>query len=444
MVDPGAPCQSGSPTTPTTLWAKKAGADDSQSALGIATDAQGNVIVAGAFLGQIDFGAGALTTAGMSDAYVAKLNSNGVGQWSKRFGDGANQYAQHVATDANGNILLTGHHRGTVNFGGGSFSATGGFFDDIFLVKLDGAGNHVWSKAYGDINSEESQGVATDPNGNVLFVGAFQKTINFGGGAIVAEDGGFNGFVTKLSAAGDQQWAKSLGDTIAEQKALGVAADKDSNVLVVGYFKGSIDLGGGMLTADAGKQSAFVVKYSPTGSYMWAKAFAATEAAAVSVAVDAAGDVFVLGNFKGPSNFGGSDYDAGVANDVFVVKLDKNGNHVWSHAFGEKNKAEEATSIALDADKPVVLGTFTGTIDFGGGALTSQGGFDAFMAKLDASGCEVHASAFGAPGLQRAEAVAVDQTANIVFAGSFDGAVDFGTGALTSTATDAYVVKTKP
>lgn len=442
--DPGAPCQSGSPTTATTLWSRKAGADDVQSALGVATDAQSNVLVVGAFLGSIDFGLGALTSAGGNDAYVAKLNPNGTALWAKRYGDGGNQYAQHVATDPNGNVLVTGHFRQTLNFGGNNLSDVSNFFEDLFIAKLDGNGNHVWSKRYGDINNEESQSIATDPQGNVLFVGAFQKTIDFGGGAIVAEDGGFNAFVTKLSANGDQQWAKSLGDAANEQKALGVAADKDSNVYVVGYFKGTIDLGGGALTADADKQSAFVVKYSPTGSHVWSKAFTAQEAAAVDVAVDAAGDVFVVGDFKGATSFGGADYDAGVANDVFVVKLDKNGNHLWSHAFGEKNKAEDVTSLALDGDKPVLLGTFTGTIDFGGGALTSQGGFDAFLAKLDATGCQVHANAYGGPMLQRAESLTLDSAANIVFAGSFDGTVDFGTGALTATSTDAYVVKTKP
>lgn len=442
--DPGGPCESASPTTATTLLAKKAGADDVQSALGVSTDAQGNIVVAGAFLGQIDFGAGALNSAGGNDAYVAKLNGTGSALWSKRFGDGGNQYAQHVATDAQGNVLVTGHFRGSVDFGGGPLTDTSVFFEDLFVAKLDGNGGHVWSKRYGDINNEESQAIATDPQGNVLFAGAFQKTINFGGGAIVAEDGGFNAFVAKLSALGDQQWAKSLGDMATEQKALGVTADKDGNVYAVGYFKGSIDLGGGVQTADVDKQSAFVVKYSPAGAFVWAKTWAAQEASGADVAVDAAGDVFVLGNFKGKSNFGGLDFDAGVANDVFLVKLDKDGNHVWSHRFGEKNKAEEATSLALDGDKPVLLGGFTGNLDFGGGALASAGGFDVFLAKLDSAGCQIHANSYGAAMLESGEDVSIDPSGNIVFAGSFTGTVDFGTGAITSASTDAVVVKTKP
>ncbi len=92
-TDPGAPCLSATQTTATTLLAKKAGAADVQSALGATTDAQGNIVVAGAFLGQIDFGGGALSSAGGNDAYVAKLNNSGSPLWSKRYGDSANQYA---------------------------------------------------------------------------------------------------------------------------------------------------------------------------------------------------------------------------------------------------------------------------------------------------------------------------------------------------------------
>jgi hypothetical protein len=443
--DPNGLCLSPTATDGATQWALKAGADNVQSALGITADAQGNVVVAGAFQGTIDLGAGVLTSAGLNDAYVAKLGANGTAMWSKKFGDGGfHQYAQHVATDAQRqrprDRLLPRH----INFGGQNLSDISNFFDDIFVAKLDAAGNHVWSKRYGDINSEESKAIATDAQSNVLVAGAFQKTVNFGGGAIVAEDGGFNAFVAKLTPAGEQVWAKSFGDTAAEQKALGVTADDDGNVYVVGYHKGSIDFGGGALAAEGTDQNAYVAKLNPQGTFVWAKTFGTDTASAVDVGVDTAGNVLVLGNFKGKINFGGDDLDAGVANNVFLLKLDAAGALVWAKNYGTPNKAEEATSIALDGDKPIVLGIFTDKIDFGGGALTSAGGFDVFLAKLDADGCQSHAKSYGADMLQRGETLAVDATGNILFAGSFDGTVDFGAGALTATATDAYFVKTKP
>ncbi len=443
-VDPAAPCESPNPASPTAAWTKKAGAAQVQSALGVTSDAQGNVFVSGNFLGSIDFGLGALNSAGQNDAYVAKLDTNGTALWAKSFGDaGYHQYAQHLATDAQGNVLVTGHFRGTINFGGGALSDVSNFFEDLFIAKLNPTGGHVWSKRYGDINNEESQSIATDAQGNVLVVGAFQKTINFGGGAIIAEDGGFNGFVAKLNALGDQQWAKSLGDTAAEQKTMGVTADADGNVYIVGYHQGSIDLGGAFV-ADAGQQNAYVAKLSPAGAFVWAKSWPSLSATALDVEVDAAGNVFVLGNFKGKTSFGGKEFDAGMANDVFLVKLDESGDHLWSKAFGSSSAADEATSLALDAGKPIVFGAFTKEINFGNGALVSAGGYDVFLAKLDEEGCAIHSAAYGAAMLQRGETMDIDPAGNIVFGGSFDGTVDFGTGAVTADGTDAYVVKLTP
>ncbi|MEZ4294718.1 MAG: SBBP repeat-containing protein [Polyangiaceae bacterium] len=445
-VDPSAPCESSEATSPSTLWAKKAGAANVQATLGIAADGQGNVVVSGNFLGSIDFGTGALTSAGQNDAFVAKLDANGTAVWAKRYGDAQyHQYAQHLAVDGQGNILVTGHFRGTINFGGNALNDVYNFFEDVFIAKLDSGGNHVWSKRYGDINNEESQSIAVDAQGNVLAIGSFQKSINFGGGALIAEDDGYNVYIAKLNALGDQQWAKSLGDTANEQKGLGVAADKDGNVYIVGYHRGMIDFGpAGAFTAEANGQNAYVAKLSPAGTFLWARSWKASEAAAVDVAVDSSGSPFITGNFKGPVSFGGKEFDAGVANDVFLVKLDKDGGHVWSRAFGTKNAADEVTSVELSGDKPVLLGAFTNKIDFGGGGLTSAGGYDVFLAKLDKEGCQIHASVFGGPMLQRGETLAVDPTGNILFGGSFTDTVDFGLGALTATETDAYFAKAKP
>lgn len=444
-VDPSAPCKSDETAMLTSAWAKQAGGAQVQAALGVTTDASGNVIVAGNFTGTIDLGAGVLSSAGQNDAFVAKLAAAGTTTWSKSYGDGGyHQYAQHVATDAQGNVLVAGHFRGTINFGGGALSDASNFFEDIFIAKLDGAnGGHIWSKRYGDINTEEAQDITTDASGNVIVAGAFQKSVNFGGGALTAEDDGFNGFIAKLTPAGDQVWAKSIGDTATEQKTMGVTADADGNVYIVGYHQGAVDLGM-PFTANAGEQNAFVAKLSPAGAYLWARSWPSVGAAALDAGVDATGNVYVIGNFKGKMSFGGKEFDAGVANDVFVVKLDKSGDHLWSRAFGSAGAADEATSLELDAGKPVVFGAFTKEINFGGGALLSGGGYDVFLAKLDEEGCQIHAAVYGGEMLQRGETLAVDKMGNIVFAGSFDGVVDFGGGAFTSNATDAYIAKLKP
>ena len=110
-------------------------------------DPAGNVIVAGHYRNTVDFGGGGLTAAGLDDLFVLKLDPNGSHAWSKSFGDASNQGTRGVATDASGAVFITGFMEGTVNFGAGDLISLGG--QDAFLVKLSASGAHQWSRRFG-------------------------------------------------------------------------------------------------------------------------------------------------------------------------------------------------------------------------------------------------------------------------------------------------------
>lgn len=119
--------------------------------------------------------------------------------WSKRFGGPNDQFAGSVAVDGTGNVLLTGAFAGTVDFGGGPLTSAGAY--DIFVAKFDSAGNHLWSKRFGDASAQYGQSVAVDPAGNALLTGYFAGTADFGGGPLTS--GGANDiFVAKLASVG--------------------------------------------------------------------------------------------------------------------------------------------------------------------------------------------------------------------------------------------------
>jgi hypothetical protein len=123
-----------------------------------ATDSAGNVILAGTFLGGVDFGGGPMASHGSLDVFLAKLDASGGHVWSKHFGDAVEHWgvttAASVATESAGDIALTGHFGDTVDFGGGPMTNTTG--NDIFVLKLDAAGGRVWSKQVGDASAEGS------------------------------------------------------------------------------------------------------------------------------------------------------------------------------------------------------------------------------------------------------------------------------------------------
>src|SRR6185295_10325663 len=117
------------------------------------------------------------------DVFVAKFSATGAYLWSKKFGSTGDEVGYGVGFDSAGDVLLSGKFQGSVSFGGTALASAGG--DDIFLVKLSGAnGNHVWSKSFGSTSGDAALGLAVDAARNVVITGYFTGSVTFGGGAL--------------------------------------------------------------------------------------------------------------------------------------------------------------------------------------------------------------------------------------------------------------------
>jgi hypothetical protein len=207
-------------------------------------------------------------------------------------------------------------------------------------------------------------------------------TVNFGGGVLTSA-GSEDIFLAKFASGGSHQWSKRFGDVSTDQQAWGVAIDGSGNAIVAGHFTGSVDFGGGALPNAGGQPDIFVAKFGSDGAHVWSESFGDAYAQSASaVAVDPSDNVLVAGGFNGTVNFGGGTLTSGGAKDVFLAKLTPEGAHIWSKGFGDADY-QEAQAVATDASgDALVAGYFAGAIDFGGGTLTSAGGEDAFVAKF--------------------------------------------------------------
>ncbi len=422
------------------VWSKKFGDEQLETIRNVATDAAGNVILAGRFDGNLNFGGPNLGSYGSFDVFVAKLDADGDHIWSKRFGDSDQQLTQGFAVDPAGNVVVGGVFLGTVDFGGGLISTTFGG-GDAFVFKLDSAGNHVWSKRFIDgsssISDQTVHSVATDTSGNVIVVGSFLGTVDVGGGPFVSA-GEEDGFVVKLDPAGNHLWSKHIAGSF-EQQADSVATDASGNVYVGGrLYAVSVDFGGGPINGGT-----FVVKYDAAGNHLWSKPYS-TEIKAM--AVDSSENVILTGEFPGTVDFGGGPLVSGGGEDIYIAKLDAAGNHVWSERYGGiGDQISSGAAIGTD-DNIVILGDFENSVDFGGGTLVSAGTVDIFVAKLDAAGNHLWSKRFGDGAGQRGIAVARDVTDNLLITGSLLGNTDFGGGNLYTPTNDIdlYVVKLAP
>jgi len=177
--------------------------------------------------------------------------------WSSRFGSSDYDAGYAIAVDVNGDVLVTGYFQGTVDFGGETLTTAGA--EDIFVAKFSGVdGAHLWSERFGGTDNDYGVGIAVDGSANVLVTGYFAGTVNFGGGGLTSA-GGYDIFVVKFSGVdGAHLWSKRFGST-DNDGGLGLAADGSGNVLVTGSFQGTVDFDGDVLTS-AGLSDIFVLK----------------------------------------------------------------------------------------------------------------------------------------------------------------------------------------
>lgn len=237
------------PCTGLSLWAKRFGDAGAQSGSAVALSPSGGVVVTGSLAGSADFGGGVLTSAGATDLFLASYDAGGALLWAKRFGDVGAQSGSDVAVDAQGNVIVVGDVAGSIDFGGGALASAGAA--DVVVAKLDANGALIWAKIFGDAAAQNGRSVGVDAMGNVHVTGSFAGKIDFGGGALTSA-GATDVFLAKLeSATGDLLWGKRFGDAAA-QVGKELAVDGLGNVVVTGDVAGKTNFGGGLLTSAGG------------------------------------------------------------------------------------------------------------------------------------------------------------------------------------------------
>jgi len=321
--------------SPNCLWANFAGGIGQDQANAIATDANGNVIVTGGFTSpSFLIGTTTLTSAGYEDLFIVKYDSLGNVLWANSAGGVDLDEGIDITTDNSGNILLTGIFFGpTISFGTTTLTSAATGSADIFIVKYDPMGNVIWAKSAGGTGYDQAQSISTDNLGNVVIAGFFKSpTITFGT-ATFNNSGEFDMFVAKYDPFGNLLWAHSAGGSFDEH-GMGVTCDPNGNIIVAGtYISPSLTFGTAILTNNGGRDL-FVVKYDPIGNVLWTKSEGGTnEETCDGIASDANGNVLLTGYFQGTSiTFGTITLNSLGGPDIYVVKYDDLGNVLWAHS----------------------------------------------------------------------------------------------------------------
>ena len=418
----------------TAIWSKSFGGTLDDGANDVAADGAGSVILVGTFQDSIDFGGGVVTSAGQGDAFVVKLDSAGGHIWTRRYGDSLSQFASGVALDGANNIYVAGAFQGGIDFGAPSAPLASAGQADMFLAKLTPGGGTTWAKRYGDATQQSMIGhaLAVAPNGDLFVAGILAGTMDLGNGPLVSA-GSDDVYLARLDTSGNAVWSHAWGDGAA-QTVRGLARASNGDLAVVGTMSGTLDFGAGVL--DAGTSTdVFVAVFSSAGVVKWSKRFGDATSAQTprSIVFDPAGTVWIGGSFSGTLDLGGGPLTAvGAADNLFVARFGDNGAHLVSKAFGDgAAPGQSVRRLAADSLGQIVIGgDFAGSLDFGSGPIFSAGSLDALLVKASPTLVPAFARQYGDGSVQIVSAVAVDPADDILLVGSLRGVADIGNGPL--------------
>ncbi|MCY1072126.1 hypothetical protein OV090_45695 [Nannocystis sp. RBIL2] len=341
-----------------------------------------------------------------------------------------------ILADPDGNLLVAGRLWSVADFGDGPVQSSGP--EDAFIAKYGPTGDLLWVRTYGNEYEQRARGLALAPNGDILVTGSFRGQIDLGGGPFVSA-GYEDVFLARLTSAGEHVWSHAFGSQGLDH-GLRVASDGAGDVILAVQADAGIDFGDGVPGPD---DSVHLAKFSSAGALLWRRTYTAKGLLGRSVAVDPADEVVFVGEFNKPVDFGGGLDSPLAGNNVFVLKLDADGQFIWlrQNAGTPSGGKPFVTGVDIDAAGAIHLaGWYWGSIGFGGPLLFSQGGFDGWIAALSPAGDHLTSSVHGSGPThwQFASDIATNSAGVTAVAGNFVGPMSFGDTLLATVDNDSY------
>lgn len=265
--------------------------------------------------------------------------------------------------------------------------------------------NLSWVNAHGGTGYDVAYDFVRDVSGNIYLTGVFVGTIDFDSGPdtlnLIGSGNAGDIFVQKLDPNGNLLWTHAIAVYNGSTPSFGrsITVDASGNVLVTGVFSGSnvdFDPGPGQVLKSSSGENMFILKLDGLGNFLWVATFDDDfRIRGEGIRTDPLGNIYTCGSFSGSTDFdpspGGqailSTPGGNLFKDIFVLKLDPNGNYIWAKNIGG-NEHDAAGDLVLDgAGNVCVAGYFRSTVDFDPGpgvvSLTTGGEEDIFVMKLD-------------------------------------------------------------
>ncbi len=369
------------------IWAKTAGGLDDDQCRAIVVSPDGTAFLAGYFSSLAEFDQIELNSTGVQDIFVAEINQDGEYIWANHAGGTGitDDKGWGIAVDSSGSVYISGIFSGTAYFGDTELVSLG--VNDVYIAKLDTDGNYLWAIRAGGHGKDECYRILVDDNDDIFIAGRFYYTGYFGDFTIIPDYGDCAIFIAKLDTDGNFIWVQMAGCT-SFCCAYALDVDPEGNCYIGGNFYDTAYFGDIEVTS-AGEADVFIARLDQEGNFIWVSTGAGLKWDYI-YGIDAGDNyIYITGNFgKNYIDFGDIRlYSLPNGGTIFVTKLDKDGNFLWAVAAGQGTSGETGTDIAEDEDgNCYVTGEFSNFAYFGDICLVGGGTQNAFVTKLDRNG----------------------------------------------------------
>jgi hypothetical protein len=364
------------------LWARHGGGKLVDRGYAVATDAKGDCYVTGHCQStDAEFDGVKLGNEGDYDAFVAKYDRDGKLAWIHTMGGKGYDYGHAIVVDGSGDVIVAGAVVGESKFGEKVVPNEWGG-GHPFCAKYSSGGELRWVKTTSGKVGGSAHGVAVDAKGNIYLGGLTSGSGTFGSKPLVTPKG-VSSLAAKLSPAGEVLWiAQNFGEPSCIVHEL--TADAEGRVWVSGMFKGKATFGSDSFNTTGDKDSdAYLAHYDTEGKLLWVRAGQGPEIDyGLGVATDGKGGAFLTGEFNKEFKLAGATLTSRGSADIYVAKFDEKGALRWLTQAGG-DKSDNAYTMARDAKGGLVIaGSFGGTAAYGEKSMSSSGGNDLYAAKL--------------------------------------------------------------
>ena len=377
-------------------WLRGAGGSSLDEALDIAYTPSGDsYFVTGYFSGFSNFTTATLSSAGFSDAFLTKYNSDGTPVWAKRFGGTQTDRSNAVIADDNGNAFICGFFSGTASFG--TFTLNAVDSSDVFVAKVGPSGDVLWARSAGGARSDGALGIAVDPAGFVIITGSFRGVATFGATTLTSTNfpssttPSADIFTARLDPTGNWIWAKK-GSAPTDEHPSDVCTDALGNIYICGQYSGDITFD--VLHSNVVLNAGYVLKYNSSGVEQWFSKIAATLVAPNAVRCDDANNVWVTGESIGQMVFFGTNTQVVptiYSQSLFIAQYTAAGFVTWAREDGSDSYVA-AKAIAIGpGNEAYITGIFNCDLteyqgELGEALFNSAGFRDVFVTRYNANG----------------------------------------------------------